>query len=387
MDDPFEILGIPRDADERTIKKAYARLIKIHRPERDPDGFQRAHGAYEAVLGLLRGVPRMPVFMQAQATRQISEDLTWRELRAQIDREPDEVADALERRILRLYETNQLNQLWVETSDPSMIDAALAHPEIAVPVLRVIAAMAWYRPEAGWLLSRMRAIPRTHRLERLCDFVENELALAHRFFVLRNGGFLHAPEPLVRLLGDRVLASPERRLQIRRDVAFLLGTPDFLLGILDRLVDLDARLAIALVNRLGSELPRGAADGEILPPGVSEVLLRRLDDLDHRPWHLTLRYSAAIDGTAAVFDRIANFGKKPRRLTPPDYLRRVRPRVAEIVAELGVTVAAVQERLASRPLDRRYDKIVLELLDRDLALTVLGVIAAIVRSAAPRSVA
>ena len=49
--DPFELLGVTaRDADKRSLRRAYVRLIKVYRPERAPEEFQRIRGAYEAAL-------------------------------------------------------------------------------------------------------------------------------------------------------------------------------------------------------------------------------------------------------------------------------------------------------------------------------------------------
>jgi hypothetical protein len=45
--DPFELLGVAPDADERTIRRAYATLIKRFRPDRAPDEFQRIQAAFE----------------------------------------------------------------------------------------------------------------------------------------------------------------------------------------------------------------------------------------------------------------------------------------------------------------------------------------------------
>ncbi|GAA6142184.1 J domain-containing protein [Hydrogenophaga sp. 5NK40-0174] len=50
MSSPYEVLGIGPEADERDIKRAYARLLKKTRPDDDPEGFQRLNEAYQAAL-------------------------------------------------------------------------------------------------------------------------------------------------------------------------------------------------------------------------------------------------------------------------------------------------------------------------------------------------
>ncbi len=45
--DPFLVLGVPRDADTATIKQAYFALVRAHPPERDPVQFKRIRAAYE----------------------------------------------------------------------------------------------------------------------------------------------------------------------------------------------------------------------------------------------------------------------------------------------------------------------------------------------------
>lgn len=48
----WEILGLDAEADERTIKRHYARLLKTTRPDEDPAAFQALREAYEQALRL-----------------------------------------------------------------------------------------------------------------------------------------------------------------------------------------------------------------------------------------------------------------------------------------------------------------------------------------------
>jgi len=57
MNDAFSLLGLPPDADERAIKRAYARLLKTTRPDEDPAGFQHLNQAYQRALEELRKRP------------------------------------------------------------------------------------------------------------------------------------------------------------------------------------------------------------------------------------------------------------------------------------------------------------------------------------------
>lgn len=51
MASPWTILGLePSQHDERSIKRAYAKLLKQHRPDQDPEGFRRIHEAYQSAL-------------------------------------------------------------------------------------------------------------------------------------------------------------------------------------------------------------------------------------------------------------------------------------------------------------------------------------------------
>ncbi|MDO7898348.1 J domain-containing protein [Pseudomonas citrulli] len=50
----WQLLSLTPDADERSIKRAYARLLKVHRPDENPHEFQRLREAYEASLAEAR---------------------------------------------------------------------------------------------------------------------------------------------------------------------------------------------------------------------------------------------------------------------------------------------------------------------------------------------
>lgn len=50
----WQVLQLTPDADERSIKRSYARLLKIYRPDEKPEEFQRLREAYEASLAEAR---------------------------------------------------------------------------------------------------------------------------------------------------------------------------------------------------------------------------------------------------------------------------------------------------------------------------------------------
>lgn len=49
-----EVLGLPARSDERSIKRQYAKQLKVTRPDDDPVAFQRLHEAYEQALQIVR---------------------------------------------------------------------------------------------------------------------------------------------------------------------------------------------------------------------------------------------------------------------------------------------------------------------------------------------
>jgi hypothetical protein len=54
MTSPWQILGVDRGADARTIRSAYARKLKTTRPDDDAEGYQRLREAYDCLLEAAR---------------------------------------------------------------------------------------------------------------------------------------------------------------------------------------------------------------------------------------------------------------------------------------------------------------------------------------------
>lgn len=51
---PWSVLETDAGADERTVRRAYARILKQQRADDDPDAFQALRNAYEHALQLTR---------------------------------------------------------------------------------------------------------------------------------------------------------------------------------------------------------------------------------------------------------------------------------------------------------------------------------------------
>jgi hypothetical protein len=62
MSSPLAWFGLPEEADERAIKRAYAQRLKTTRPDADPAGFQQLHDMYRSALAWAQrqAVPPVP---------------------------------------------------------------------------------------------------------------------------------------------------------------------------------------------------------------------------------------------------------------------------------------------------------------------------------------
>lgn len=56
---PWAILGVAEDADEKEIRAAYLRQVKVYPPEREPEQFERIRDAYEALQDQGRRIKQM----------------------------------------------------------------------------------------------------------------------------------------------------------------------------------------------------------------------------------------------------------------------------------------------------------------------------------------
>ena len=73
MHNPYEILGIEKDADKKTIKHAYAKLVKQYHPEEQPEEWKRIHDAYELAIKIASGQQQktaVPVLTESQEQEQ-----------------------------------------------------------------------------------------------------------------------------------------------------------------------------------------------------------------------------------------------------------------------------------------------------------------------------
>lgn len=47
MSDPYQVLGLPPEADDEAIRRRYLELVRQFSPERHPERFAAVRGAYE----------------------------------------------------------------------------------------------------------------------------------------------------------------------------------------------------------------------------------------------------------------------------------------------------------------------------------------------------
>lgn len=108
--DCWSVLELPDDADARTIKRSYARLLKIFRPDEDPEGFQRLREAYEKALAVAQWRAEYAAEELEVATADVVEQPNHADLQAW--------SDVLDVRPLSLQSPPPLRPLNLESSPP-----------------------------------------------------------------------------------------------------------------------------------------------------------------------------------------------------------------------------------------------------------------------------
>ncbi|QDU66597.1 J domain-containing protein [Engelhardtia mirabilis] len=87
-DDPLGFFGLSSPLDQRELKRAYNRLVRRHKPERDPEGFQRIRAAFEQ---LRQGPTDQPSFEAPPQVARANRDAELR--RAELHGERDDAAE------------------------------------------------------------------------------------------------------------------------------------------------------------------------------------------------------------------------------------------------------------------------------------------------------
>jgi curved DNA-binding protein CbpA len=59
MTNPFEVLGLPPDADEAALRGRYLELVRQHPPDRSPQRFAEIRGAYDELRDPAKRLERL----------------------------------------------------------------------------------------------------------------------------------------------------------------------------------------------------------------------------------------------------------------------------------------------------------------------------------------
>lgn len=126
--DCWSVLELPEDADARTIKRSYARLLKTFRPDEDPEGFQRLREAYERALDVAQWRAEYAAEEPEVATVEVVEQPNHANLQAW--------SDVLELRPLSLESPGPLRSLNLAPSDPAPLhEQVITQDELAARTL------------------------------------------------------------------------------------------------------------------------------------------------------------------------------------------------------------------------------------------------------------
>lgn len=267
--------------------------------------------------------------------------------------------------------------------EPGRLLAAAVNPEVAIAVLRAIAALAWRSDEAAAVLARVERWPDTPQVKRALDRTQLVIAAAREY--------RHVYSPVLPpYLYELVAVAPYGELEQRVGIGAalrkeLVHDPAGYLASLDTLHARCHDLAEALARLLVDDVAPARRELATLPPEIAEDLDRRLTKLRGGAASFlvsTGMLGGFVGGTVvgSIFldpgvgvvmggGAAALVGTVRGRV----YGRWVREPLARVLAEVGVTRACARERMRQR--GGRLAKFALSAGD-DLPLRLFGMIAA-----------
>ncbi len=275
-DDPFALLGVARDVDERDLKRAYARLIKVYRPDRAPVEFGRIQAAFEQARWLVELQPMAPITPLPVAP--VAPAAPTAPPLAPIT--PIPVAPAtLARRLAQALVRRAPAEVLAIIDDDAYRAAAEDRLELALLALRALTAMAWHDGPWPQVLARYRALPAHPALDAALTVTEAEVAAAAALTAATGP---RLPAALLDLLRQRrAVSAAERAPLIGRLARDLDRDRASYLRAFDDLRQRAPGAADALATVLTLELPRRATESEHLPDQVYQALYRRTQPVEH----------------------------------------------------------------------------------------------------------
>lgn len=192
--DPCALLGVPQDVDERNLKRAYAKLIRVYKPEHHPDKFARVREAYEQVLQRIEFLAQFNVSPALELGDQPSEiprtELTETPAPTPMRRHPFERnREPSSDRLPDLRQQIAAAWQWVLDENPAvgyrqlqkLLESHPAHEEICMRLYWILRLAADVEPETDptrWLCVALRQNRLTGRAwELYCRELERQSLL------------------------------------------------------------------------------------------------------------------------------------------------------------------------------------------------------------------
>ena len=156
IEDCWSVLALAPGADERSIRRQYARLLKVHRPDEDPEAFQRLREAYEQALARSRWAHE-----DDAAPALESADVPAPQAAAvHVDVEPAPAREQQARALLEGLDPAQLDNLWRQAGElgceaafeQQLLQRSLDDETLRLPILH------WAVPRRGWF-TPWQAVP------------------------------------------------------------------------------------------------------------------------------------------------------------------------------------------------------------------------------------